>query len=31
MKSINKFIGLALLSGALLTSCSDSFFARGTH
>ena len=25
MKSINKFIGLALLSGALLTSCSDSF------
>lgn len=30
MKSINKFIGLALLSGALLTSCSDSF-CRGTH
>ena len=23
MKSINNFIGLALLSGALLTSCSD--------
>lgn len=37
MKSINNFIGLALLSGALLTSCSDSFFlaltafCRGTH
>ncbi len=29
MKSINNFIGLALLSGALLTSCSDSFFAEG--
>ena len=28
MKSINKFIGLALLSGALLTSCSDSFLQR---
>ena len=30
MKSINKFIGLALLSGALLTSCSDMFLQR-TH
>ena len=29
MKSINKFIGLALLSGALLTSCSVQFFAEG--
>ena len=28
MKSINNFIGLALLSGALLTSCSDSFLQR---
>lgn len=28
MKSINKYIGLALLSGALLTACSDSFLQK---
>lgn len=28
MKSINKYIGLALLSGTLLTSCSDSFLQK---
>ena len=28
MKLINKYIGLTLLSGALLTSCSDSFLQR---
>lgn len=28
MKSINKYIGIALLSGVLLTSCSDSFLQK---
>lgn len=28
MKLVNKYIGLALMSGALMTSCSDSFLQR---